>query len=289
MPKLSIITINRNNSRGLRTTVESVARQTFTDFEYIIIDGNSSDDSLDIIKEFVQKYFTAQSKSVSLEIKNHLSSGIDGYWLSEPDSGIYNAMNKGIRKANGEYLLFLNSGDALYNQNTLRDVFNSNFNEDIVSGKAQIFSAETNKNKSYPGISKEDMSLSKLLETSLNHQATFVKRELFDKYGCYDETFSVVSDWVFILKTIIMNNATYNYLNMDIATIEPSGVSTNHALCREERERALKQLVPELVLKDYSLVDFYGYKSVKQNLFTWYCYVLLRKLASVLSVISIKR
>ena len=102
MPQLSIITINYNNLAGLQKTFESVFNQTFQDFEYIVIDGGSTDGSKELIEQYHDK--------------------ID-YWVSEPDSGIYNAMNKGIVRANGEYLQFLNSGDSLLGENILKNVF----------------------------------------------------------------------------------------------------------------------------------------------------------------------
>src|SRR5690348_17657794 len=109
MPKLSIITINLNNVKGLQKTMESVFAQTFTDYEYIIIDGGSTDGSVS-------------------EIKKHQNKLV--YWISENDKGIYNAMNKGIVKANGEYILFMNSGDYLYTDNTIKEVFQKSNNED---------------------------------------------------------------------------------------------------------------------------------------------------------------
>jgi acetyltransferase-like isoleucine patch superfamily enzyme len=121
--KLSIITINRNNAAGLRKTIESVVSQTYTDFEYIIIDGASTDDSVNIIKEYAE---------ATLPCGEGLGERL--YWVSEPDKGIYNAMNKGILKANGEYCLFLNSGDWLYDNDVLNDVFSISPTEDIVYG-----------------------------------------------------------------------------------------------------------------------------------------------------------
>ena len=112
-PKLSIITINLNNAAGLRKTIESVVNQTFTDYEYLIIDGGSTDGSVEVIKEFADKIT---------------------YWVSEPDKGIYNAMNKGILKARGEYLQFLNSGDWLVDNEVLFRVFSLNHFEDILYG-----------------------------------------------------------------------------------------------------------------------------------------------------------
>ena len=117
--ELSVITINLNNATGLLKTMRSVLSQTFNDFEYIIVDGESSDNSVDLIKEFNTKFQNL-------------------YWISEPDSGIFNAMNKGINLSKGKYLLFLNSGDFLSDQNTLEQVFSNKRNADILCGKANI-------------------------------------------------------------------------------------------------------------------------------------------------------
>ena len=89
--RLSIITINYNNREGLRKTIESVVNQTYRNFEYIIIDGGSTDGSVEVVKEYADRI---------------------SYWVSEPDNGIYNAMNKGVLAANGKYIQFLNSGDT---------------------------------------------------------------------------------------------------------------------------------------------------------------------------------
>ena len=109
--KLSIITVNLNNKTGLEKTVKSVCSQTFEEFEFIIIDGGSTDGSLDIIKRY----------------EDNISC-----WVSEQDKGVYNAMNKGIKMAKGEYLQFLNSGDSLINSDVLNKVFKENKTEDII-------------------------------------------------------------------------------------------------------------------------------------------------------------
>ncbi|MEB3375019.1 glycosyltransferase [Bacteroides sp. CR5/BHMF/2] len=118
MPQLTIITINRNDAQGLEKTLESIwEKQSFKNFEHIIIDGASTDNSINIIKKYA----------------SHLS-----YWVSEPDKGIYNAMNKGIIKAKGNYLLFLNSGDWLEND-ILTRVFKESFTEDIVYADLYLY------------------------------------------------------------------------------------------------------------------------------------------------------
>lgn len=114
----SIITINYNDKSGLRRTIESVASQTYVDYEYIIIDGGSTDGSVDVIKEF--------------------ASDID-CWVSEKDRGIYHAMNKGVLQAHGDYCLFLNSGDAFYDKSVLEHIAEKGLKEDIIVGKLVSF------------------------------------------------------------------------------------------------------------------------------------------------------
>src|SRR5476651_1326552 len=111
--KLSIITINFNNAVGLKKTIESLIKQQYREFQFIIIDGGSVDSSVDIIKEYAD---------------------VIDYWVSEPDTGIYQAMNKGIREANGKYLMFLNSGDYLFENTTLQKMAPILCGEDIVYG-----------------------------------------------------------------------------------------------------------------------------------------------------------
>src|SRR5215470_922037 len=115
-PKLSIITVNLNNKDGLIDTAQSVVAQTWTDYEWIVIDGGSTDGSADVIKEYADK----TDKLV--------------YWCSEKDGGIFQGMNKGINKANGEYCWFLNSGDCAYKNTTLKEIFTHEFYEDIIKG-----------------------------------------------------------------------------------------------------------------------------------------------------------
>src|SRR6476646_10787698 len=111
--KLSIITVNYNNCNGLRKNIESEITQTFTKYEFLIIDGDSTDGSKTLIKKYTDKLH---------------------YWVSEKDCGVYNAMNKGVQKANGEYILMLNSGDYLCDDDVLLNVFKNNFSEKLIYG-----------------------------------------------------------------------------------------------------------------------------------------------------------
>ena len=168
--KISVITINYNNINGLRQTIDSVINQTCKDFEYLIIDGGSEDGSIDILKEYAQ--------SIT-------------YWVSERDSGIYNAMNKGIERAQGEYCIFMNSGDYFYNNNVLDSVLSMLNGADFYTGKYQAI-----RSNEAPIIQNppQYVNLAFLLKGTLCHQATFIKTSLL-KYRPYNESYKIVSDW----------------------------------------------------------------------------------------------
>ena len=218
MKQISIITINYNNASGLRKTIRSVVEQTYNEFEYIIIDGASSDKSKEIIQEYQQC--------------------ID-YWCSEEDSGIYNAMNKGIQKASGEYLLFLNSGDVLNDSDVLSDIHGFLSGEDIVYGDLSFVGEDgVGTVFIYPDI----LTVGYFLERSLGHPATFIKRELF-RNSLYTESLKIVSDWEFFVKKIVMEGCSYRHVKRTISKFDTSGVSSLSAKeCNRERELVLKQL-----------------------------------------------
>jgi len=229
--KLSIITINYNNADGLRRTIESIVSQTFTDFEYIVIDGGSIDDSVDIIKQYESKIT---------------------YWVSEPDKGIYNAMNRGILKATGEYCLFLNSGDWLVDKDVVIDFVNQNFEDEIISGNIILFVNENSELRS--AIKKEDLGFEHLFNNRIPHPATFIKRSLFEKYGLYNENLKIVSDWEFFLKCLVLENCTYNNFDRVVSYFDMSGISSlpqNMDLQLNEREFVLQKYLP-LVNKSYT-------------------------------------
>jgi glycosyltransferase involved in cell wall biosynthesis len=231
--KLSIITINLNNASGLRKTIESVVSQKFSDFEYLIIDGGSTDGSVEVIKEYNDKIT---------------------FWVSETDEGIYSAMNKGILKATGVYCLFLNSGDWLVD-NILESVFTINFNEDIFYGNIIL------EFKDKPQIvdcacGKFNLTFYDFYMGTIRHQAAFIKRNLFDKFGLYDESNCIVSDWQFFVKTIIFGNATYKYQNITISHFDANGIGTKPSIKHnKERQKILRSFLPDKVLQDYKKYD----------------------------------
>ena len=167
--KYSIITINYNKCDGLLNTIESVIHQTYRNYEFIIIDGGSTDSSFDIIKKYQQ--------SIS-------------YWVSEKDGGIYNAMNKGVKAAHGEYVIFINSGDMLYKSSVLEEAL-PYMKYDIVHGVAENINSSAS-----PLCLVKISNKTDLFSPTLHHQACFFKRELFKK-ELYDEHYRIVSDWKF--------------------------------------------------------------------------------------------
>lgn len=225
--KLSIITINLNNAEGLRKTIESVVSQTFTDFEYIIIDGASTDGSVEVIKEYADRIT---------------------YWVSEPDKGIYNAMNKGILKAKGEYLQFLNSGDWLYNKTTLEYVFRLNREENLIYGDIISYNS---KDVQIPDVYPDQITGLRLFETTICHQSIFHNRSLFynDKYN---ENYSVVSDWEFLVRKVIFENCTTFKINQFIVFLERREDNKWGELTKKERQIVLNDLFPERILDDYA-------------------------------------
>jgi glycosyltransferase involved in cell wall biosynthesis len=239
MLKLSIITINLNNAQGLQKTIASVINQTFTDYEYIIIDGGSTDGSVEIIKQYANKAT---------------------YWVSEPDKGIYNAMNKGIKQAKGEYCLFLNSGDWLINNSGLQQFFALKPTEDIAYCDI----------KTEKGINKYPDKLNFLffLCGSIGHPAAFIKTKLFTEIGLYNENRKIVSDWEFFLKAIFDLKCSYKHYAYILTFFDLNGISTtnvhfdenSNALSDYFAKNDCKQLVLEaeefLYYKDSKLVQY---------------------------------
>lgn len=222
--KYSIITINYNNRDGLEKTILSVINQTCQDFEYIIIDGGSTDGSVDVIKKYADR--------------------ID-YWVSEPDKGIYNAMNKGILQAHGEYLNFMNSGDFFYDNEVLEKVLLENYNVDIIFGKAFVNNSEV----TY--CVHKEISLYSLCITGFNHQATFYKKILFDNLT-YDESLLLLSDWKFTTQQVIFHHCSYKFIDIIIVDYNLFGISSNNKdLAKKEQIQIIQSLLPERISNDY--------------------------------------
>ncbi len=215
-PKVSIITINYNNLAGLQATLDSVKKQTFQDYELLVIDGGSTDGG----KEFLQS-------------KEELIT----YWVSEPDNGIFHAQNKGIQKANGEYLFFLNSGDVLYNEKSLQEFLSHpNFEGDIVYGDYKYEKGEK--------IFADHITPYYFMKTSLPHQSTFFHKRVFDMMGGYDESYKVSADRAFYLKCFLSGHFKFQHLRYPLVIFDLQGTSNStefYAQKKEEDERLHKE------------------------------------------------
>lgn len=241
---LSIITINYNDAVGLKKTLNSVLSQSYTEFEHCIIDGGSSDDSVSVIK----KYATEST-----------AKGITVKWISEPDSGIYNAMNKGIRMSQGEYLQFLNSGDCLYSDNVVERMLEAEAKlegEQILYGNMMKEMSPT-KIVRDRGFCGRQATFLDFYTGTLNHSPAYIKRSLFDKYGLYDETLRIVSDWKWYLQALIMCGEQICYVDIDVTLFDMNGISsTNSTLDNSERKQVLDSLFPPALLSDYATYSF---------------------------------
>ena len=228
--KISIITINYNNAIGLEKTIKSVISQDFKDYEYIIIDGGSNDGSVNIIEKYADR--------------------ID-FWISESDKGIYNAMNKGVSHAHGEYLNFMNSGDIFYNNEVLRNIFTKNYSEDIITGMTI-----GNDDNDIRFSTKDKITFLTLYRSTISHQSSFIKRYLLQLYP-YNEDLKIVSDWEFWIKALIVANCSHTFDNTIIAKIDLTGISiTNNAGRETERQEVLCQNIPIRILEDYKPVQY---------------------------------
>lgn len=231
MFKLSIITINYNNLEGLKRTAESIVNQTFQEFEFVVVDGGSTDGSKGFIESQTDK--------------------ID-YWVSESDQGIYNAMNKGIKAATGEYLLFMNSGDVLIDDVNILNICSEKLIEDIVA-----FDCYLEKNSTIIGkrTHVEKPTLFYVYKNGFKHQSTFIKRDLFEKIGLYNENYKIAGDYEFWIRCFLESSTTSKGYPIPIAIFQLNGISQNGGW-GEEHQLIEQELLPHL------MTDFKQYQQL---------------------------
>ena len=240
---VSIITINYNNADGLKKTVDSIVSQTFQDFEFIVIDGKSSDKSIDIIKE---------------------TSRIN-YWVSEKDAGIYDAQNKGILQAKGKYLLFLNSGDVFASNDVLKNA------SKYLAGDKSFYYGNLLLEKNgaiEKHIAPSTINLDFLLNSTFWHPCVFIKSDLFKTYGLYNTAFKICGDYEFFVRCLIKPNITTEYINEFITLFDGNGISNDPSkikLQEQEREKAWQENMSVMVyetLKQYNQFSRSKYASI---------------------------
>lgn len=252
--KLSIITVNLNNRDGLQKTIDSVVSQTFRDFEWIVIDGGSTDGSKELIEQYAEHF---------------------AYWVSEPDKGVYNAMNKGIKVAKGDYLQFLNSGDWLCDVRTLQRVFRLDYDEDIVFSNKCIMC-------SYDGTSiviereyGNRFTPFNIVHKTINHQSAFIRRILFDRFGYYDESYKIIADRKFFFDAILCHNATTAMLDFIVVFMDAEGISSTED-SSHEKERLICEYMPVSSVSDY-YEHIRQLEFIKKNQHAFEVYSELRK------------
>lgn len=232
-PLLSIITVNLNNLEGLKRTMNSVFNQTWQEYEYIIIDGGSTDGSKELIEQDKEKI---------------------SYWVSESDKGIYNAMNKGILEANGDYLLFLNSGDHFYKPDSLENFCTIQNPDDVICFDC----LNSKENKDFVKTGPDEIRFSFFIKDSLNHQATFIKRDLFSKYGLYSEELEISSDWKFFLDVLCKFNCSYKKVPKTLSVHYHNGLShipENWEKIISERKKVLQSDYHRFLEDTYNAIE----------------------------------
>lgn len=230
--KISIITINYNNKTGLERTVNSVINQSYEHIEYIIIDGSSTDGSKAIIKKYEERI---------------------AYYLSEPDTGVYNAMNKGIRASTGKYLLFLNSGDVFIENNVIERVVETRCAKDLIICDLIYLK----KGKKYLWHPEEKLTFDTLYSKSIPHPSTLISRKLFDLIGLYDESLQIVSDWKFFMLAICKYNCCYKRLSIELAEFSDGGMSTdpdNYPIIVSEKRAVAQEYFPAFLPNYFELL-----------------------------------
>ena len=235
---ITIVTINYNNAAGLRTTLESALSQSWKEFEHIVIDGGSDDGSVDLLRS--EKY--------------NISS-----WMSEPDSGIYDAQNKGAKLSTKPFILFLNSGDHFVDSSSLDHARLQLDDSDLQSFDIIV--------KDFPGINNgkafvkqapDFLSFSFFFKDTLPHPSTFIKRRLFEDHGYYDTTLKIVADWKAFILWACRHNCSYRHHPTPLSVFYCGGVSShsNSRLCLlSERDSVLTTEFPAFVDDARDLID----------------------------------
>ena len=224
MPKLTIITINFNHLQGLQRTIDSIIGQSFKDYEWIVVDGGSKDGSKQLLEQYQDRF---------------------AWWCSEPDKGVYNAMNKGLAHATGEYVNFMNSGDTFAATDTLENVFSISRSADILYG--WMMREHINGELNNKAMMKHHVYWWDFYYYTFNHQATFTRRSLFEKYGGFDETYTILADWHLFARFVGIHHVICEYIPLKIAIYEGGGISeTQSSNIQSDLRRIRSEIYPAL-------------------------------------------
>jgi glycosyltransferase involved in cell wall biosynthesis len=239
-PKITVITVSYNAASTLLLTINGIFSQTYPNLEYIIIDGKSTDSTVEIIKEFQHKL---------------------AYWISEKDNGIYDAMNKGIKVSTGDWLIFLGADDVFYDENVLSEIFVNNKldNIDFIYGDVLLKS----KGKVYGGNRNYDH----LIESNINHQSVFYNRAIFDKMGLFNLKYPILADFELNLRIFRDQSLIKKYTPHVVTIYNDKGLSNeiiDGNFFKDQLEYFLK--VDKISSKDHRLQPYFFYYGFAQFL-----------------------
>ena len=259
--KVSIITVCYNCEDSIEVTLNSVLKQTFKNIEYIIVDGKSTDNSLKIIYKY----------------KNDLKNNTKNLKIiSEKDFGVYDGMNKGVELASGEWIIFLNSGDAFYDKDTIKNIFdNKKYKEDVLYGDVKIIINETNSK-----IVKAKSINSIYYGMPFCHQSSFTRATVLKKYK-FDLNYKIASDYDFFLK-IYKKGYKFKYINSIFSIYDGNGLSQNTKLLLGEQNKIFNNYV-----KDKKIKAIFKIKRLKQIFFSLLKKYLPKKIVAILRKVSI--
>ena len=302
MIKLSIITINYNDAIGLKKTLDSVASQTYPHIQHIIVDGGSTDGSVEILEDYTQPLPKRRGEITEGKFPTQ-NPAHKVIWVSEKDNGIYNAMNKGIRMATGDYIQILNSGDILAAPDVtermmaaLQDKIKQQHQQHNINNPSVVAQHTTtatentssrlsplasrlenlpaifygNMIKEYPdgrrvkdtcgGGDYTPESFLYFYKGTLNHDCAYIRKDLFEKYGLYNEQMKICSDWEWYVRAIVLGGEKTVYTNIDVTVFDMMGVSEsngkNRELIQKERRDYIESILPSSVLRDYEKYAF---------------------------------
>lgn len=230
--KISVVTVCYNSVSSIEDTIKSVINQTYPNIEYIIIDGGSTDGTVDILKKYSDRVT---------------------YWISEPDKGIYDAMNKGIDIATGDYLNFMNAGDTFFEDKVIEKAVTLFNDADFVAGIGAYVKNGQLLYKFWKPIKKNFKFKDIFFGNIVNHQASFIKRTLL--INGYELSYTLISDEILFLDKIVFGNATYQPICLIISKYDISGISNqidNWGNLMKERDSFYKKNLPRLILRDYN-------------------------------------
>ena len=224
LPLITVITVVYNDVKHIEKTILSVVNQTYSNIEYIIIDGGSTDGTVDIIKKYADSI---------------------AYWVSEPDKGIYDAMNKGILHATGEWINFMNSGD-LYVADDILCRMAEYLTHDVQILHGNIIRVYSHAKVKSVGVTTDKPGLMDMFNNTFHHQACLIQVGLFKKIGLYALEYKLCADWKFFFDSVVLHHVQSKYVDVTVSLFKMDGASTNHSVSYiKEQESYLRKLYGE--------------------------------------------